>query len=216
MRLDLRVGQAGVAVDVERLIVAGFTGRDPQAVRRHIDELARDGIAAPSEVPAFYVVTVVLLTTSDEVDVEGERTSGEVEPVLFVTPGGTFVGVGSDHTDRTLEREDIHAAKAACPKIVSRDVVRIEEVADRWDDLVIRSRIGGEVYQEAPLAGLLHPDDVLAKIGEPLSDAVVFLGTVPLRTTGFVFRGAFEAELLDTDGSVIASCSYRVKRRTRA
>ena len=218
MNVQLRVRDRGeVGVDIDNLVVAGFTGRDPAAVRRHVDELARDGIAAPDEIPAYYVLPVQLLTTGDDIDVEGDRTSGEVEPVLFITDGGTFVGVGSDHTDRILEREEIYAAKAACPKVVSRDVVAMQDVAGRWDDLVIRSRTGGDVYQEAALRELMRPPDILDRVpGSPVRNAVVFLGTIPLRTTGFVFAAEFAAELVDTDGTVISSCSYRVRRRTRA
>lgn len=224
MKIDLRVrGRGERSIDVRRLVVAGFTGRDEAAVQRHIDELMRDGIAAPPEVPALYVLPVGLLTTADAIDVEGDRTSGEVEPVIFVTDDGAYVGVGSDHTDRLLEREDIYTAKAACPKVVSRDVVPIEDIDDRWDDLVVRSQRG--LYQQSTLRELLPPGDVLSRVGD-VRNAVVFLGTVALLTGGFVFAEEFAAELVDTNGSVISACTYRVRvdgaerlslnRRTRA
>ncbi|MEO9527100.1 MAG: DUF2848 family protein, partial [Roseibium sp.] len=38
----------------DRLIVAGWTGRDRAAVDHHIEELAAIGVPTPSSVPLYY------------------------------------------------------------------------------------------------------------------------------------------------------------------
>ncbi len=219
--LEVKVaGDGTVRLVLDSLVVAGFTGRDADAVKRHIDELARSGIARPAEIPELYVLPPNLLTTSNEIEVDGDKTSGEVEPVLFLTSDGTFVGVGSDHTDRERERESIAAAKHACPKIAGATVIPYEDIADRWDDLVVRSRVDGtRVYQEARLRELLPADAVVELVRErlgPQGNTAIFCGTVPLVDGGFTFSDRFAGELVDSDGSVLATCNYRVKRRAHA
>ena len=44
-----------------RLLVAGFTGRDPEAVRRHVEELAREGVPPPKRVPDVFVANPTTL-----------------------------------------------------------------------------------------------------------------------------------------------------------
>jgi 4-hydroxyphenylacetate 3-monooxygenase len=218
MKLELYlVSEGPMTVELDSLVVAGFTGRDAEAVRRHVDELASEGIPAPERVPEFYVLPVELLTTGEEIAVDGGSTSGEVEPIVFVTNDGMFVGVGSDHTDRERERESIALAKGACPKIVARDVVPYDAVAERWDDLVVRSTVdGGELYQHAPLSELLPVAVILEGLRERVpgtGNAAIFCGTVPLQN-GFRFSDRFSGELVDSDGTVLASYSYGVTRRT--
>jgi hypothetical protein len=218
-RIELELGGGGaISVDVETLVVAGFTGRDSAAVQRHVDELASNGIPAPETVPEFYFVPVDLLTLEEEIEVDGDATSGEVEPVLFITGAGTFVGVGSDHTDRDREKESIAAAKKACPKIAGRTVVPLDAVSDRWDDLTLRSTVdGGVLYQQAPMSELLPVAELLERLRSrmpDLKDVAIFCGTVPLQN-GFEFSERYSGELVDTDGDVLASFSYRVSRRNK-
>ena len=51
------------AVDIERLIIAGWTGRDPAAVEKHIRELEELGVRRPTSVPVFYRASAARLTT---------------------------------------------------------------------------------------------------------------------------------------------------------
>jgi 4-hydroxyphenylacetate 3-monooxygenase len=207
-----------VTVDLGTLIVAGFTGRDEAAVRRHIDELAASGISAPASVPELYIVPVDLLTTASEIEVDGDETSGEVEPVAFVTTQGTFIGVGSDHTDRERERDSIASAKRACPKVFSKDVVRLDAVAKGLDDLVLRSTIDGHtLYQRASLRELLPLPEIIERARQHVRDGedfAVFCGTVPLADS-LKYADAFSGQLLGADGEVLSSYSYGVRRRSR-
>jgi hypothetical protein len=96
-------GVAQVDARIEALIVAGWTGRDPAAMEAHIAELVKLGVSRPKSTPVFYRGAVSLLTQRPAIEVVGEHSSGEVEPVLFSLPSGLWLGVGSDHTDRKVE-----------------------------------------------------------------------------------------------------------------
>ncbi|MGH8431333.1 MAG: DUF2848 family protein, partial [Solimonas sp.] len=73
-------------VDIDELVIAGWTGRDVAALERHIEELKAIGVQPPSKVPLYYRVAACLLTQTDSIQVLGDDTSGEVEPVLLGTP----------------------------------------------------------------------------------------------------------------------------------
>lgn len=219
--LDLRVVPHGepVSFRAERLVVAGFTGRDRDRVHDHIEELERIGVPRPDEVPSFYELDVGLLTTDDRIAVDSGETSGEAEPVVFFAMDGRWlVGIGSDHTARDLERESIAASKAACPKPVGADVFVYDDIKDRWDELLLRSHVDGELYQEARLAEILPLSRLVETlIDRPDTDAeglALFLGTVPLRTDDFIYGRTFHAELEIPDGTQRTSFSYRIDRRS--
>lgn len=220
----LRFALQSTGDDIEfapaRVIIAGYTGRNQDEVRAHVRELAAEGIPAPAEIPGIFRATLDRLTTAGDVEVLGGRTSGEAEVVLLVRGKNLWVGVGSDHTDRELEKTDINASKQVCPKPVSREVWSYAEVRERWDDLMLRSWVGEwsreELYQEGRMAALLRPEDLLALLGRRLGDlvdgAAIYTGTIPLIAGAFAARPYFEAELSDPSTGRALSCSYRAHR----
>ena len=180
------------------LVIAGYTGRDEAAVRHHIDELAAIGIAPPPRVPMRYDLAPKLLSTAQTVPLDGESTSGEVEPVLLRHADRWYLGVGSDHTDRELERHDIAASKAACPKPIGPVVAALPDglvdgaFDQAWDAITVESTVDGEVYQSGALAALRTPGELLDNLADALNDAgdndlVIFGGTVPLLHGTFRF-----------------------------
>ena len=76
-----------LAVEPRRFIVAGWTGRDVAAIEHHIEELAALGVPRPSAVPLYYRVGKDLLSQAGAVEVLGDDSSGEAEPVLFFAEG---------------------------------------------------------------------------------------------------------------------------------
>ncbi len=198
-----RPGADGPAV-IRELVLAGWTGRDADAVERHVAELEKLGVSRPPTVPCYYRISASLLTTADEVDVVGPNTSGEAEAVLFSLADGLWVGVGSDHTDRRSEAFDVAVSKQACAKPVGATVWRYDEVADYWDRLILRSYTwdasGRRLYQEGPLASILPPSDLMARYlgrpGELPPGTALFCGTLaavgPLSSTA-----GFAVELFD-------------------
>lgn len=205
--------------DFERMVNAGYVGRNQEEVRRHIEELAAKGIPGPKKIPTLYPVIARALITDDVIEVYGEQTSGEVEYVLFIVGDEEiYVGLGSDHTDRRLEATDIPRAKQICPNLVSRNVWPLSEVEARWDDLVIRSWAvtGGEkvAYQDGRLGLIMAPrelmDFVRSRVGS-LDSMVIFSGTLGTLTGGFVHGQRFVAELVDPAVNRRLELEYEVR-----
>ena len=192
-----------VAVHIDTLIVAGWTGRDAAAIEHHIEELAAIGVPRPSAVPLFYRIGVGQLSQVTRLQVLGPDTSGEVEPVIVSLADGLWVTLGSDHTDRKAEAAGVALSKQLCSKVIGTQLWRFEEVASHWDGLVLRSwaTIGGGrvLYQEGAVAGIRSPQDLMQRYrNEPSlpSGSLMFCGT--LGAIGGVRPGSrFEMELED-------------------
>lgn len=212
---------SGEAIDFapERVIIAGYTGRNQEETRAHIRELERQGIPPPSEIPTIFRATLDRLTSDHEIEVVGGRTAGEAEVVLLVKGQSLWIAVGSDHTDRELEKLDIPASKQVCPKPVSGEVWNYADVRERWDHLVLRSWVGEngaeELYQEGRLAALLRPEHLLQllkrRLGGLINRAAVYTGTIPLIEGEFTDKPYFTAELRDEAAGRSLTCAYRVR-----
>jgi 4-hydroxyphenylacetate 3-monooxygenase len=197
-------------------VVAGYTGRDPKAVQHHIDELAAIGVAPPPEVPMFYRMDSHLFDTSGEHDTSNNLTSGEIEPLYIRHDGKYYLGIGSDHTDRDIEAQDIGDSKRACPKPIASEVIEVPSLEDLdLDQCTARSWVDGELYQEGSLAGLRKPADVVEKlltrtdIGD--SDFMCLGGTLPLLKGKFVDGTSWKVELSFPDGTRIEH-NYKIKK----
>lgn len=156
-------------IGITDLIIAGWTGRNAEAIAAHIEELAAIGVPRPKSTPIFYRAWAGLLTQQPEIQVVGGDSSGEAEPVVVSAGGTLWLGVGSDHTDRKIETIGITVSKQICPKPISREFWRLEEVQGHWDNLILRSWAtkDGErrLYQEDVLAKMRHPSDLLSGYG---------------------------------------------------
>jgi len=162
----MRVEFDGSVVEIDQLVIAGWTGRDVAALSHHIEELKAIGVQPPSKVPLYYRVAASLLTQAVSIQVLGDDTSGEVEPVLMGASDRLWVTVGSNHTDRRIESYGIAISKQVCPKIIARSAWRFEDVEPHWDRLVLRSFVeeaGKKVlYQEGTLGRLRPPRELIA------------------------------------------------------
>ncbi|SOD60395.1 Protein of unknown function [Streptomyces zhaozhouensis] len=205
--LTFTVAGTGEVLRVEDfdLVVAGYTGRDESAVRAHIEELAAIGVPEPDSVPAFYPLDARLAVQDEAITVAGGYTSGEVEPVLIRAGGRLLLGVGSDHTDRDMERESVARSKAACPKPLSRVVVELPEAGLDWDAVQAECAVDGREYQRGALAALRVPTELLALPGAPAAarDLVLFCGTLPLLDGAFVAGAAWSLALRLPDGTAL-------------
>ncbi|WP_067460187.1 DUF2848 family protein [Actinomadura macra] len=214
--LRLRFNGGELECAPRHLIVAGYTGRDEAAARVHIEELAAIGVPEPPSVPAFYRLDPGLLTAEPVIAVAGGNTSGEVEPVLIRHRDRHYLGVGSDHTDRDIERTGIAAAKAACPKPLGGEVVELPDGEAAWDAIRVESSVDGNRYQSGTLAELRTPGDLLGRLADAVGDldgdVVVFAGTLPL--LGGVFAPGRRWQLSLTVGATTLTCEYETKWRT--
>ena len=159
------------------LVIAGWTGRDEAALHQHIKELEEIGVKAPKTTPIFYRVAASLFTFSNEIQVSGPDTSGEVEFVLMQEKE-LRVAVGSDHTDRKAETIGVSLSKQLCAKPVSRESWRYDEVKPHWEKLVLRAWADGELYQEGPVTAMRSPEDLLQRYGGLKSGWAMFCGTL--------------------------------------
>lgn len=163
--LKFRLGDGEATVEVDDLVIAGWTGRDAAAVEAHIVELAAIGVARPSRVPIYYRVAAATLTHANEIQVPGTESSGEVEFVLFGHPDGMLIAAGSDHTEREVESYSITVSKQMCAKPVSPEAWRFADIADHFDQLMLRSWAveGGEkrLYQEGAVTAMRPPAELI-------------------------------------------------------
>lgn len=155
-----------IETDIVNVVVAGWAGRDRDAIEHHIEELAAIGVPRPSAVPLYYRIADNQLTQAAAVQAVGEESSGEVETFVFTVDGVMYVSIASDHTDRKLESHSVALSKQLCIKPLADEAWRFDDVADYWDELVIRSYIEEQgrpvLYQEGTLASLQSPLDLIA------------------------------------------------------
>jgi len=197
---DTPNGEKALSTRIDHLVIAGWTGRDQAAVLAHVRELELLGVRPPRTTPIFYRAASALLTTQAAIEVSGDASSGEAEAVMLILPDGEWIAVGSDHTDRELEKTSVTFSKQLCAKPLGRHVWPYEAVANHWDELMLRSYAiaGGRrrLYQEAPISRLRHPKDLLGAAGPIAAGTAMFCGTVPV--IGEIgWADEFEVELED-------------------
>lgn len=215
--IEFALAEGGGRVDFETraVVLAGYTGRDQEAVQRHVEELLAHGVPAPARVPTFYSVTRDVVVAADSIDVLGGETSGEAEMIFLRAGGELYVGVGSDHTDRALERETVTYAKQLCAKVVSPQVWRYADVSPHWDRLVLRafSGNGRRLYQEGPVTEMLDPEEIMRRVerrtGASLDGVLVFSGTLPLAGE-LEYGDRFAVELADEETGRTLALEYAV------
>ncbi len=203
MKLNVMGKDRTLDFEPSNLIIAGFTGKDRASTEKHIKELADIGVPVPSKIPSFYLLKPDLVSTFDSIRVASRETSGEVEPVLLNVDGELFIGVGSDHTARDVEKKSIAESKSSCRKPISSDVIPYSELKGSWNSVELRSWTGSgpemREYQKGTASQIMDIPDLLSdlksSIDVDLENSVIFLGTLPLLTGNFVFGNVFEVEL---------------------
>jgi Protein of unknown function (DUF2848) len=201
--IDAQDTTTPLTLAIDQAVIAGWTGRDPVARDKHIAELEAIGIARPASTPIYYRVSARRLTTADSIEVCGGNSSGEVEFVLIGWQGRTFVGVGSDHTDRMVETYSVTVSKQMCEKVVGPVLWELEDVAAHWDRMILRAFawIGGArvLYQEGALDGMLSAKDLIAGAfgGVGLPDGCAMFGGTFAAKGGIRPASRFEFELED-------------------
>lgn len=192
---------------LNNLVIAGWTGRNVAALEAHIRELEAIGVKRPKTVPIFYRVACSLLTTALFIEVMADKSSGEVEFVLFALDDGLWVGLGSDHTDRKAETVGVTLSKQVCAKPVGATLWRYDEVKPHWDKLVLRSYVpdGGKegdkrrLYQEGPVTNMRSPEELIKLYtrGDRLAPGTaMFCGTFAVHGE-ISYSGTFDMELED-------------------
>jgi len=198
-----------------RMYNLGSATRDPNTAVAHQQEVAKSGIHIAFDVPAprIYPIALHALTTDDELFVQTDKTSGEVEIVLHMADQ-LYVGVGSDHTDRAMETVSIPGSKQACANHVAPVFWPYDEMRDHWDECVMRSWVDGRLYQEVGVDAFIAPEDIIALLrervtGVPERDFTVFCGTIVSVDKTLGYGGDWSYEMEAPKGRKIGS-AYKV------
>jgi hypothetical protein len=203
-------------VVVKDAVIAGWTGRDAVAVEKHIKELEALGVKRPTTTPIFYRVAAARLTTEDTIEAVGESSGGEVEFVLLQHAGRLWVGAGSDHTDREVEKYGVTVSKQLCDKPIASVFWPYEEVAPHWDELILRAHVieGGKsaLYQEGAVTAMMHPQALLEKHSSTsLRDGTLLFGGTLAAHGGVRPTSEFSFELEDPVLGRKIAHRYRVR-----
>jgi hypothetical protein len=201
--IDAQDTTTPLTLAIDQAVIAGWTGRDPVARDKHIAELEAIGIARPASTPIYYRVAARRIAIADSIEVSGTESSGEVEFVLIGWQGRTFVGVGSDHTDRKVETYSVTVSKQMCDKPMAPVLWELEDVIGHWDKMILRSYAwidGARVlYQEGTLDAMLPVADLIrGGFGDKgLPDGCAMFGGTFAAKGGIRPASRFEYELED-------------------
>ncbi|KAB2329602.1 DUF2848 domain-containing protein [Cytobacillus depressus] len=218
--LPLTVNNVEKEIKVNHVYCIGYAGRNIEKTMEHIIELEKIGVPRPAEVPTLYPVRRNSLSQTEEIEVLGDKTSGEAEIVLVFgdTEDEVYITVGSDHTDRSLETIDINQSKQICDKPIAREAWNLNHVIDHWDDLILTSQVylNGEWqnYQEAKINEIIPLNEIkgfLNKKDVSFKNIVVFSGTVPL-LEGFKYGSKFKMSFIDKVRSTELHAEYAITR----
>ena len=199
-------GSTKLTFEVQKLVNAGRSSRDTASVRKHMEELRKTGITIPDEFPIFYPKTPERVITATRFGIlPDSKTSGEVEFVLLIDNSNVYVTVGSDHTDRELQKTNLVAAKQIYYNVLAPKVWRYEDVKEHWDDLIMRSWVGQngqrQLYQEGKLVEMMRPErlmeEVKSRVTGDLNGMIIFSGTLPTISGELCYSSQFEMELVD-------------------
>jgi hypothetical protein len=204
-------------VEISQTIVAGWTGRDAAAVEKHIKELEALGVKRPASTPIFYRVGAARLTTADTIEAVGETSGGEAEFVLLQHGGRLWVGAGSDHTDREVEKYGVTVSKQMCDKPIAPAFWPFDEVAPHWDQLILRAHVveGGKrvLYQQGAVSALMDPAALIARYAGSgrLGDGTLMFGGTLAAHGGVRPTSELAFELEDPVRGRKISHAYRVR-----
>jgi hypothetical protein len=188
LTLQDKSGTRPSEIAIEQAVVAGWTGRDPAAVEKHIRELEALGVKRPATTPIFYRVSAARITTQNTIEAVGEASGGEVEFVLLQHKGRLWVGTGSDHTDREVEKYGVTVSKQVCDKPIAPVFWAYDEVAPHWDRLLLRAHVVERgkraLYQDGSVAAMMDPRALIARHagdGGLPEGTLMFCGTLAAR-----------------------------------
>lgn len=209
-------GRKEESMELDKLIVVGFAGKDIEKTMEHIRELEAEGIHCPKSVPVVYQCAKGLLTSEDTIEVIADKTSGEVEYIILVRDHKYYIGIGSDHTDRELEAVSIHKSKQVCLKPYAKEFWEYDEIKDHFDAIkLVSSQVIDDTeveYQAGLTSDLLSLECIISEIEKELdvNHCLIYTGTVPLKD-GFKFGDKFSCKIVDEKLNREIALTYKIK-----
>lgn len=216
--MEFKLNYEKLNLSFDHAYCIGYSGRNIEKTKAHIDELKELGVPEPDSIPEIYHLDAYLFRQDNNISIIGEKSSGEAEIVVIFDGDNRYITLGSDHTDRELETVSIHKSKQLCAKPIAHTLWKFEDVEEHWDDLELKSYVqeNGEwtLYQDDKVSGILPYEkliDSLNEFGANLTKAVVYCGTVPL-VNGFKYPDRFKAELIDPAQNKTIKLEYEVSK----
>lgn len=187
--ISLEGKQTAVTLTMDCCVAAGYTGRNQDNVKAHIDELQKLGVQTPYATPAFYWISPNRLTSQSNIVVVGEQSSPEVEFfIAYDQSGDLYMTVASDHTDRELEAVSVGKAKQICDKVLGDVFWGVRDIEAHWDQITLDSIVLHHNdwlhYQSGTLADILPLEQLLslAQNDDCSGDRPCLLsGTIPIK-----------------------------------
>ncbi|MGX1738019.1 DUF2848 domain-containing protein [Corynebacterium flavescens] len=216
LQFELPDGETAT-VSVKNVFNAGYAGRDQDAVREHIEELAQLGVPAPATTPTMYPVAPYLAQQAESIEVQHGKTSGEAEWALIIDDSGReLLTVACDHTDRDLETYGVAWSKNASPDVLGTKAFPLDQIKGRYDMAVLTAWVGSDrqEIQRGALTELLLPDywlNVLEERGERNPGTILMSGTIPMAKDVDQFSDKWRVELAIPDLGT-ATLEYTVER----
>ena len=109
--VDRSGGSRAEIVEVNRLTIAGWAGRDQAAIEHHIAELAELGVKRPSTTPCFYRLGAELLTQAEQIDANFSVPVTPDNTDIFDSTGASTGAAGLLTSTTTTAREIQFALK---------------------------------------------------------------------------------------------------------
>ncbi|MHA1237935.1 MAG: DUF2848 family protein [Candidatus Odinarchaeia archaeon] len=208
LHVDELAGSRELNFNASKLVICAYSGRDINIVKMHVKEAKQEGIPEPEETPEIYVVSPEIITTDNVIKCGSNKTSGEIEYVIFIWSGEVYVGVGSDHTDRAIETVNVKESKEACPKPISNKVWLYKEIKSHWDECILKCEVNDGVnwrtYQQGKVSLILEVETLISKVKQrlhwsdaELNGAVIFSGTIPTVSGKIEYNDKYKMALLD-------------------
>ncbi len=219
LEFDIKSHAGGkIQFEPKKLINAGYTGKDMKSIMAHIEELKEKGIAAPDSVPAFFPKSPNLLTQDEMLyTLDSSDHTGEAEFVIFFHQDKIYISVGSDHTDRIMEKVNIPKAKFIYPNVVSREAWDLSEIEDHWDDINLQCWVlvdnEKRLFQETKVSTFLSPQDLVKRVKnlllnpDDVEGLVIFSGTVA-SIFQIDYSSWYLVKLTDKSSGKTISCEY--------
>ena len=117
---------------------------------------------------ASHRVSIDRLTTEPEIQQLDRLTVVNVAVVMIPASFGTLVGIGADLIDHRIAEQCAVAAKQMCGKPLGRDAWRLDEIAEHFDRLILRSwSVHGSdrrLIQEVQVTGILPPSELMRRV----------------------------------------------------
>ncbi|WP_321329521.1 DUF2848 family protein [uncultured Ilyobacter sp.] len=197
-------GQEKFSVPYEKVLVIGYSGRNMEKTMEHIKELEEQlNVPAPKKIPTIFECSLETLTQEKNIKFVGDQTSGEIEYIIIYMNGKTYIGIGSDHTDRKLESVSVPKSKQVCAKPIGNELWDYDDIKEHWDQIkMVSCQIidGKEVkYQDGKLADILKVEKILEELKERvgnIDNSIIYSGTVPL-LDGFKYGDTFKCMMID-------------------